>query len=48
MAPLSTLNPWRMGSDYISSVPGATLVRGTSGLLVGLIVASLVSITLYG
>ena len=48
MAPLSTLNPWRKGSDYISSIPGATLVSGTVGLLVGLIVASLVSIPLYG
>ena len=48
MAPLSTLNPWRRGSDYIISIPGATLVSGTVGLLVGLIVASLVSIPLYG
>ena len=48
MAPLSTLNPWRRGSDYISSIPGSTLVSGTVGLLVGLIVASLVSIPLYG
>ena len=48
MAPLSSLNPWRRGSDYISSISGATLVSGTVGLLVGLIVASLVSIPLYG
>ena len=48
MALLSTLNPWRRGSDYIISIPGATLVSGTVGLLVGLIVASLVSIPLYG
>ena len=26
MAPLSTLNPWRRGSDYISSIPGASVV----------------------
>ncbi len=48
MAPLSKLNPWRRGSDYISSISGATLVSGTVGLLIGLIVASLVSIPLYG
>lgn len=48
MAPLSTLNPWRRGSDYISSIPGASVVGGTVGLLVGLVVASLVSIPLYG
>ncbi len=48
MALLSSLNPWRRGSDYISSISGATLFSGTVGLLVGLIVASLVSIPLYG
>lgn len=48
MAPLSRLNPWRRGSDYISSISGATLVSGTVGLLIGLVVASLVSIPLYG
>ena len=48
MAPLLSLNPWRRGSDYISSISGATLVSGTVGLLIGLIVASLVSIPLYG
>lgn len=48
MSPFSKLNPWRRGSDYISSISGATLVSGTVGLLIGLIVASLVSIPLYG
>ena len=42
-----TLKPWRKGSDYISSIPGSTLISGTAGLLVGLVVASLISIPLY-
>ena len=48
LAPYLTIKPWRKGGDYINSIPGSTLVSGTVGLLVGLVVASLVSIPLYG
>ena len=47
LAPHLTLKAWRRGSEYINSIPGSTLVSGTLGLLVGLVVASLVSIPLY-
>ena len=47
LAPYLTLKPWHKAGDYISSIPGSTLVSATSGLLVGLVVASLVSIPLY-
>ena len=47
ITPYLTFKPWRKGSDYISSIPGSTLVSGTAGLLVGLVIASLVSIPLY-
>lgn len=47
ITPYLTVKPWRKGSDYISSIPGSTLVSGTAGLLVGLVMASLVSIPLY-
>ena len=39
--------PWRIGTKYIDSLPGSALISGTAGLLVGLAVASLVSIPLY-
>jgi uncharacterized protein YacL len=45
--PYLTFKPWRKSSELISSIPGSTLVSGTIGLLVGLVVASLVSIPLY-
>ena len=48
ITPFLTVKPWRKGGDYISSIPGSTLVSGTVGLLIGLVVASLVSIPLYG
>ncbi len=48
ITPFLTLNLWRKGGDYVSSLPGSTLISGTVGLLVGLVVASLVSIPLYG
>ena len=48
ITPFLTLKPWRKGGDYISSIPSSTLVSGTVGLLVGLVVALLVSIPLYG
>ena len=46
--PSLTLKRWRSSREVISSIPGSTLISGTIGLLVGLIVASLVSIPLYG
>ncbi len=48
LAPYLSLKPWGKGGEYISSIPGSTLVSGTAGLLVGLIVAALVSIPLFG
>ena len=47
VSPYLTLKPWRKGGEFITSIPSSTLVSGTVGLLVGLIVASLVSIPLY-
>jgi uncharacterized protein YacL len=47
VAPYLALKPWRKSIDYINSIPGSTLLAGTLGLLVGLIVASLLSIPLY-
>ena len=47
ITPYLTIKPWRKGGDYISSIPGSALVSGTLGLLVGLIVAALVSIPLF-
>ena len=47
IAPYLTFKPWRKSTDFISSVPGSTLVSGTIGLLVGLVIASLISIPLY-
>ena len=47
LVPYLILKPWRMCAKYISSVPGSALISGTAGLLVGLIVASLISIPLY-
>ncbi len=47
IAPYLTLTPWRKSAEFISSIPGSTLVAGTAGLLVGLIIASLISIPLY-
>ena len=47
VAPYLTIKPWRKCAEYISSIPGSTLVSGTIGLLVGLVIASLISIPLY-
>ena len=47
VAPYLTFKPWRKSADYISSIPGSTLLSGTMGLLVGLVIASLISIPLY-
>lgn len=44
---MRTLNPWRISVECINAIPGSTLVAGTVGLLVGLVVASLISIPLY-
>ena len=47
LVPYLILKPWRMSAEYIDSLPGSALISGTAGLLVGLVVASLVSIPLY-
>ena len=47
VAPYLTLKPWRKSAEYISSLPGSALVAATIGLLIGLVVASLISIPLY-
>ena len=47
IAPYLTFKPWRKGADYFSSIPGASLAGCIIGLLVGLVVASLISIPLY-
>ncbi|HIL31473.1 MAG TPA: PIN domain-containing protein [Dehalococcoidia bacterium] len=47
LVPYLILKPWRMSANYIDSLPGSALISGTVGLLVGLVVASLVSIPLY-
>jgi len=47
IVPLLVLKPWRMCAEYIDSLPGSALISATAGLLVGLVVASLISIPLY-
>ena len=47
LVPYLILKSWRMCAEYINSLPGSALISGTAGLLVGLVVASLVSIPLY-
>ena len=47
LVPYLILKPWRISAEYINSLPGSALISGTAGLLVGLVVASLVSIPLY-
>ena len=47
VAPYITLKPLHKGVDYLNGIPGSTLLAGTIGLLVGLVVASLFSIPLY-
>ena len=47
LVPYLILMPWRMSAKNIDSLPGSALLSGTAGLLVGLVVASLVSIPLY-
>ena len=47
LVPYLILKPWRMGANYIDSLPGSALISGVVGLLLGLVVASLVSIPLY-
>lgn len=45
--PFLITGPGRRSGKYISEMPGATLVAAVTGLIVGLIVASLVSIPFY-
>ena len=47
IAPYLTLKPWRMSAEYVSSLPGSALAAAIIGLLIGLVVASLISIPLY-
>ncbi|PKB57043.1 MAG: twitching motility protein PilT [SAR202 cluster bacterium Casp-Chloro-G3] len=47
VAPYITLKPLHKGVDFVNGIPGSTLLAGIIGLLVGLIVASLLSIPLY-
>lgn len=47
VAPYLTLRPLNKIADYIDSIPASALVAGIIGLLVGLIIASLISIPLY-
>ena len=47
ITPYLILKPWRKCTEIISSIPGSTLIAGIIGLLVGLVVASLISIPLY-
>ena len=46
LAPYLTIKPWRKSTDYINSIAVPTLAAGTLGLLVGMIIASLISIPL--
>jgi len=47
LIPYLVLKSWRISAEYIDSLPGSALISATAGLLVGLIIASLVSIPLY-
>ena len=47
VTPYLVLKPLNKAVEYINDIPGPTLVAGTIGLLVGLVVASLLSIPLY-
>ena len=47
LIPYLILKPWRTIAEFIESLPGSALISATAGLLVGLIVASLISIPLY-
>ena len=45
--PYLILKTWRRSAEFIDSLPGSALISATAGLLVGLVVASLISIPLY-
>ena len=47
LIPYLVLKSWRISAEYIDSLPGSALISATAGLLVGLTIASLVSIPLY-
>ena len=47
VTPYITLKPLHKGVDYFNGLPAYTLIAATIGLLVGLVVASLLSIPLY-
>ena len=46
LAPYLTIKPWRKSAEFIDSISGPTILSGTIGLLVGLIIAFLISIPL--
>ena len=47
LVPYFILKPWRITVEFIESLPGSALISATAGLLVGLVVASLISIPMY-
>jgi uncharacterized protein YacL len=47
IAPYLTVKPLHQAGRYIDTIPGSTLLAASAGLVVGLIVASLVSIPLF-
>ncbi len=47
IAPYLTLKPLTKFTGYVNSVPTSTLVAGIIGLLLGLVVAALISVPLY-
>ncbi|MDA0264775.1 MAG: PIN domain-containing protein [Chloroflexi bacterium] len=47
LIPYLFLTSWRISARYIDSIRGSALISATAGLLVGLVVASLISIPLY-
>ena len=47
LIPYFILKSRRMSVEFIDSLPGSALISATAGLLVGLVVASLISIPLY-
>ena len=47
MSPFILFRPLTKGLDLLNQIPGSTLVAGTIGLVVGLVIAALISIPLF-
>ena len=47
MSPFFLFRPLAKGLDLLNQIPGSTLVAGTIGLVVGLVIAALISIPLF-